>query len=354
MRVVVVGPSGVDTSEMGCVRGLRALGHTAEICDLRKHIGVPGPLQRYPLSFVVAEYLLRGTVREPFYLAQKVLLEQARALRADLVLAVQLLWVLPATVTALREAGVRCVGWFPDAFTSFGRGTFLLGPWDALFFQDRFIVDRLSQSLGADNIYHLAQCCDPSLHRPLPLSPDDERRYAADVATYGNYYPYRARLLEPLLDLAGRPAGDPERLTLKLWGARPPRWLHHRVRDFWAGQEVTGDEKCRAMRACKIALNTNHYAGIGDVNKRTFELAGIGAFQLTDERAALKDYLVPGREVATFSGPADLRAKVAYYLAHPEERAAIAARGQARAHREHTFERRLTTLLSTVGLPPTG
>ena len=356
MRVVVVGPGGVDTSEMGCVRGLRALGHTAEICDLRQHLGVPAPLQRYPLSFLIAEYLLRSTVREPFYLAQKALLEKARALRADLVLVVQLLWVLPPTVTALREAGVRCVGWFPDAFTSFGRGTFLLAPWDALFFQDRFIVDRLRESLGADNIHHLAQCCDPALHRPVPLSPEDERRYGADVATYGNYYPYRARLLEPLLELAqpGRAPAPAPALTLKLWGARPPRWLHHRVRDFWAGQEVSGEEKCRAMRACKIALNTNHYAGIGDVNKRTFELAGIGAFQLTDERQALRDYLTPGVEVATFRGPADLRDKVAYYLDRPAERAAIAEQGQKRAHRDHTFERRLRTLLTTVGLPSTG
>ena len=99
MRVLVVGPSWVDSSEMGCVRGLRALGHEAEICDLRKYIGVPGPLQRYPTAFLVMEYLLRSTVREPFYLAQRRLLEQARAMRVDLVLVVQLLWVLPETVT---------------------------------------------------------------------------------------------------------------------------------------------------------------------------------------------------------------------------------------------------------------
>jgi spore maturation protein CgeB len=349
----------MDTSEMGCVRGLRALGHTAAVCDLRQHLGVPRPLQRYPLSFLVAEYLLRSTVREPFYLAQKALLQMARELRADLVLVVQLTWVLPETVTALREAGVRCVGWFPDAFTSFGRGTFLLAPWDALFFQDRFIVDRLRESLGQDNIHHLAQCCDPALHRPLPLSPDEQRRYGADVATYGNYYPYRAKLLEPLLDLAAPgplpPSGSSAPsvsgpLSLKLWGARPPRWLHHRVRDYWAGHEVSGDEKCKAMRACKIALNTNHYAGIGDVNKRTFELAGIGAFQLTDERTALRDYFTPGLEVATFRGPKDLRDKVRHYLAQPEERAAIAARAQSRAHREHTFEHRLTTLLTHLAL----
>lgn len=257
MRVIVVGPGGLDTSEMGCVRGLRALGHEAHICDLRQHLGVPRPLQRYPLSYLVAEYILRGMTREPFSLAQRALLAQAQAVRAELVLAVQLLWVLPETVTALRAAGVRCVGWFPDAFTSFGRGTFLLAPWDALFFQDRFIVDRLREALGADNIHHLAQCCDPALHRPLPLSPADEQRYGADVATYGNYYPYRARLLEPLLPGLGWPADEPP-LSLKLWGARPPRWLHHRVREFWAGQEVTGDQKCKAMRACRIALNTNH------------------------------------------------------------------------------------------------
>ena len=351
MRVLVVGPSWVDSSEMGCVRGLRALGHTAEICDLHQHIGVPKPLQKYPLSFLVAEYLLRSTVREPFYFAQRQLLEQAAAMRADLVLVVQLLWVLPQTVTTLRERGVQCVGWFPDAFTSFGRGTFLLAPYSALFFQDRFIVQRLRSAFGVDNIHHLAQCCDPDLHRPLPVTPEEQQRYGCDVATFGNYYPYRARLLEPLL--APPPPGQP-RLDIKLWGARPPRWLHHQVRDYWAGKVVLGDEKCKAMRACKIALNTNHYAGIGDVNKRTFELAGIGAFQLTDARDALADYLTPGQEVATFSGPADLREKVRYYLARPQERAAIAEAARVRAHREHTFERRLQTLLQTAGLPLRG
>ncbi len=341
MRVLVVGPGWVDSSEMGCVRGLRALGHQAEICDLRQHIGVPAPLRRFPQSFLIAEYLLRSTVREPFYFAQRQLLQQAQAMRADLVLVIQLLWVLPETVERLRDRGVRCAGWFPDAFTSFGRGTFLLAPWDALFFQDRFIVERLRTTLAADNIHHLAQCCDPDFHRPLPLTDDDQRRYAADVATFGNYYPYRARLIEPLLD-----AG----LRIKLWGARPPRWLHHRVHDHWAGAVVLGDDKCKAMRAAKIALNTNHYAGIGDVNKRTFELAGIGAFQLTDERAALVDYFEPGREVATFRGRGDLLDKVRYYLERPEERAAIAARAQARAHREHTFAERLRTLLRILGM----
>ena len=356
MRVLVVGPSWVDSSEMGCVRGLRALGHTAEICDLRQHLGVPAPLRRYKTAYRIAESLLelalRGTVREPFYLAQRQLLAAAERLQADLVLVVQLLWVLPETVARLQKDGVRCVGWFPDAFTSFGRGTFLLAPWDALFFQDRFIVERLRTSLGDDRIHHLAQCCDPDYHRPLPLLPGDEARYGADVATFGNYYPYRARLLEPLVEAAQAKA-----LTLRLWGAEPPRWLHHPVREYCTGSEVLGDDKCRAMRACRIALNTNHYAGIGDVNKRTFELAGIGAFQLTDARDALGSYFRtdsgPDPEVATFTGRADLLDKVHHYLARPEARSQMAARAHARAHREHTFTARLRTLLRTVSLPET-
>lgn len=340
MRVLVVGPDGTDSSERSCVRGFAQLGHEAEVCDLRHHMGVPRAVSRSYILTALAEGLLRATVREPYYFAQRHLLERARSFRADLVLVVQLLWVLPETVETLRRRGVRCVGWFPDAFTSFGRGSFLLAPWDALFFQDRFIVERLSRSLSAPYVQHLPQCYDPEVHRPLPLTRDDERTYAADVATFGNYYPYRARLIEPLLDGS---------FDVKLWGSRPPRWLRHKVHDFWAGREVVGDEKCKAMRACRIALNTNHYAGIGDVNKRTFELAGIGAFQLTDERAALADYLEPGVEVATFTGRDDLADKVRYYLARPEERARIASAGWARARRDHTFAHRLKTLLEKIG-----
>ena len=332
----------MDSSEMGCVRGLRSLGHAAEICDLRQHMGLPAALRKNPMAARIAEFVLLSTVREPYFFAQQHLLAASERFQADLVLVIQLTWVLPQTIEALRKRGVRCVGWFPDAFTSFGRGTFLLAPWDALFFQDPFMVDRLRTAFGLDNIHHLPQCCDPEIQRPLPVSSDDRLRYAADVATYGTYYPYRARMLEPLLESG---------LRLKLWGPRPPAWLHHPVKHHWAGRQIVGDEKCRAMLVAAIALNTNHYAGIHDVNKRTFELAGLGAFQLTDDRPALARYFQPGDEVATFRGRADLLDKVHYYLAHPEERQRIAAAGQTRAHRDHTFAARLRVLLQTLASP---
>ena len=339
MRILVVGPSSLDSSEMGCVRGLVSLGHEADLCDLRPHMGIPGPLRKSAFLSRALEFALNATVREPFYFAQQHLLDRCAAYRPDLLLVVQLQWVLPKTIETLRRRGILCTAWFPDAFTSFGRGTFLLAPWDALFFQDPFMVQRLRTAFSTPAIYHLPQCCDPTLHRPLPLSAEDQRRFAADVATYGNYYPYRAKLMEPLL--------VPD-LRVVLYGARPPRWLKHPLVRHWAGLEVYGEKKCLAMRAAHIALNTNHYAGIEDVNKRTFELCGIGAFQLTDDRPALARYFRPGVEIATFAGRGDLLDKVRFYLSHPDARARIAHAGQLRAHQDHTFAARLRVLLDTV------
>jgi len=91
MRVLVVGPDWEDGSEVGCINGLRAMGHEASLFDPRKYIGVPRPLQRYPLAYAAAEFVLRGTVREPFYFAQRPLLTRAKQLRVELVLVVQLL-----------------------------------------------------------------------------------------------------------------------------------------------------------------------------------------------------------------------------------------------------------------------
>ena len=56
------------------------------------------------------------------------------------------------------------------------------------------------------------------------------------------------------------------------------------------------------MRAAKVALNTNQYAELGGVNKRSFELGAMGAFHLTDG-PRIEEYYEPGVECATFHGP---------------------------------------------------
>jgi spore maturation protein CgeB len=101
------------------------------------------------------------------------------------------------------------------------------------------------------------------------------------------------------------------------------------------------------------AVNLNLHSSVradppvapGDfVNPRTFEIAACGAFQLTDKRELLPELYGPD-ETATFSGLDELREKILYYTAHPEERAAVAERARRRTLAEHTYTARMKRLL---------
>jgi len=60
------------------------------------------------------------------------------------------------------------------------------------------------------------------------------------------------------------------------------------------------------------------------------------------------EFFDPGRELALFAGVDEAREKIRYYLAHDGERRAIAARGQRRAHAEHTYDHRLGPALERL------
>jgi spore maturation protein CgeB len=92
------------------------------------------------------------------------------------------------------------------------------------------------------------------------------------------------------------------------------------------------------------------YSEVEGVNCTLFEAAGCGAFQISDWKPSLPELFEPEREVVTFRTRQELKAKVDYYLAHPAERQEIADRAYARAHREHTYEKRLEKMLEILGL----
>ncbi len=90
----------------------------------------------------------------------------------------------------------------------------------------------------------------------------------------------------------------------------------------------------------------------GDVTMRIFEGTACGAMVLTDSIANGLDELFDiGREIVTYMDDADLLDKIAYYLAHGEEREAIARAGQRRTLAEHTYPHRMARLLEIVTAP---
>lgn len=95
------------------------------------------------------------------------------------------------------------------------------------------------------------------------------------------------------------------------------------------------------LRAGRVALNTHidistHSAS----NMRLFEATGVGACLLTDSKENLGELFEPGAEVVAYSDAEECVEKVKYLLGHESRRRDIAAAGQRRTLRDHTFASR--------------
>ena len=109
----------------------------------------------------------------------------------------------------------------------------------------------------------------------------------------------------------------------------------------------------------KYKFNAHHFFGnlssaIGtqrrQIKGRTFEVPACGGFLLTGDADNLRDYYVDGKEIVIFKNKADMAEKCKYYLAHEEERKAIAKAGYERTIKEHTYEQRFRDIFKAMGL----
>jgi len=228
------------------------------------------------------------------------------------------------------------VSWFPDHLANLGRQYLLKAPYDALFFKDPYIVDFCRNKVEKPAFF-LPECCNPLWHRKVTLTQAEIDYYACDLTTAGNMYYYRALMLEQF-----------QGYSFKIWGRNYPRWLESPLASVYQQVYVAELEKSKAFQAAKIVLNTMHFGEILGVNCRTFEVAGCGGFQLAENRPQLRDFFEPDKEIVTFDTKKELKEKVDYYLNRPDERCEIAQRGQLRAHKKHTYEIRLRTMLDII------
>lgn len=338
MKVLIFGTGELDCAAANCGRALRAMGHEVRHFDSDQHPALLAAARRSWTGKKLVNRLLEisGTYAQTW---ESALLREAQAFGPDLIVVIPISVVPPRAIRGLkRVTSARVAGWFQDHVVNFGRHEFLLADYDGLFFKDRYIVERLRDYAGLKNIHYLPESCERSIHRPMPLTKEDIRRFGTDLMLYGSAYAYRARLLEGVLDR-----------EIKYYTFHPGRWLDHPLVSKWQGFGVYFDDKVRAVLAAKIVLNTAHFGEVSSVNARTFEVAGIGGFQVVDA-PGVAEFFEPGREVVTFRGPRELREVIDHYITRPEERSEIAKRAMFRAHRDHTYEQRLGELMRVVGL----
>ena len=332
-RVLVMGSGCTpDSMEGHVVDALCKMGHSTQFTA----IGAPGGAWGHRGSAIGLR--LAGMVtREPERRAERAVVNAARAFGPTIVIVILGNLMSPKTIAALRiatQAPIVC--WCQDQMTTLGRQYILGSGYDAVFVKDRYLQDLFSRMIKSTTFHYLAEACNPRVHRTVELTDADRARFECDVGIAASLYYYRQEILQQLSEF-----------DLKVWGLSPG-WLVQRIGLRHRGGEIFLDDKARAARAARIALNTLHFAEIDGMNCRTFELAGCGAFQLVTERPVLKEHFVPGQEIETFSSSQELIDKVRHYLKHPDQRDCIAARGQQRAHAEHTYEHRLHELLAKV------
>jgi spore maturation protein CgeB len=339
MKILVVGKFYVEGFAQHIAETLADMGHVVARFEPGISYGRPGTPWAHRWRQVKSLFY-EAYSRLPQYqqYQTKSLLATAQDCRPDLILSCHD-FLTPAQVALLKQAtSAKIAMWFPDAIVNFHRAMFLVGPYDAIFFKDPYIVKVLRDEVGKHTAHYLPECCNPKYHYPVPLTPQDEATYGCDITTAGNMHSVRAALFEQLSEF-----------DCKVWGLPPPLWLNSAtINQMVQNKFVVNEEKSKAFRAAKIVVNSTHPGEIDGTNLRTFEVAGAGGFQLANFRPALADLFVLGQEIETFRSVAELKEKVRYFLARPEQRRKIADAGAKRAQREHTYELRLGRLISVV------
>ena len=187
------------------------------------------------------------------------------------------------------------------------------------------------RELGAPKVACLPYVAvDPEHHRPQPVN-DAPNGYLCDVGFVGtltpdHLYSERVAALESLRDF-----------DLGIWSVHE---APESLADYTRGAAL-GKRMLEVASSMKICVNPHGNTMREGVNLRVFECAALGAFQIVDERAGIARCFDVGEHLVTYSDLADLRDKVAYFLAHDDERREIAAAARAHVLANHTYAHRL-------------
>lgn len=114
--------------------------------------------------------------------------------------------------------------------------------------------------------------------------------------------------------------------------------------NFYYGQALF-NEAARKYAQSKVVFNI---AMKDDLNMRCFEVLGSRSFLLTDRVQGLEDVFVDGKHLVLYSSLEEAVDKARYYIAHDDEREAIARAGYAHVMANHTIDARVNRMLDEI------
>ena len=188
--------------------------------------------------------------------------------------------------------------------------------------------------------------CDPDLHGNA-LSNGIEQCDFSFAATnvyprdkYGHVLASRAEIVRKIADLGRLHLYGPWNDKSLNWGGLPKgKSASQGLKDLKSCSRGFRNYSQMPTVFVSSAINLNSHVrpdAYRYLNERTIICLGSGGFMLSDKVNGMEELFVPDKEIVVWSTLDELREKAIWWLAHPKERAAVAAAGQARALREHS------------------
>lgn len=203
-----------------------------------------------------------------------------------------------------------------------------------------YILDDMKR-LGAKKIVFTNQLFESTYHHPMNLTDEERKRLGGDVGFIGAWEKERC---DSILFLANHG------IKVKVFG--DGKWGEYKnIPNLTICSGIYSVDYSKALQAFKISLCFLRKMNFDQQTSRTMEIPGCGGFMLaerTDEHLALFE---EGKEAAFFSSDEELLEKCRYYLAHDEERKAIAEAGHKKCEtagysNEKGIEKMLDIVLS--------
>jgi glycosyltransferase involved in cell wall biosynthesis len=310
-KILYAAPFWQGSSAVPRLRGLQKLGLEVVSLDTTSWVGNSPRIwrsltQRLYFSNSVREMnssLLRTTARTS---PQIVLIDKGS-------------WVYPLTLGSLHRKGCLLVHYnTDDIFTPqnhFWLHRLFLKYYDLYLTTNRLNVIEIHQRYGI-RTFRAGMGYDQEFHIPLPTG--DLSNLKDQVIFIGHWEPHIERYIVALNDNG---------IKVKVWGHN---WWKARTNALRVVKPLPRAEYVKTIAQAKIALCFLSHWNRNESTGRSFEIPAIGTFMLAERTAEHKFLYGDGVGAALFSSEKELVDKVSYYLAHPEERQTIAAKGRAR------------------------
>ena len=251
--------------------------------------------------------------------------------------------VAPSFAERLRTNGIVTAFWYVENWRHLPYWRDIARYYDFFFHIQPGEFETKLDEVGCRHHAFVQTACDPALHHAVSLTDEDQKHYGCDLSFAGAGYYNRVELFKGLSDY-----------DFKIWGVNwTDRYVAQRLVD--GETRFDADTFMKIVAASTINLNLHSSSskpGVDPdcdaINPRVFEIAAAGGFQLCDPCIGLETLFDFETELPIYRNLKELRERIDYFLARPDERKAIAEAAQRRVLAEHTYEHRAASMLRHI------